>query len=99
MNIGFLCELRDSLSSIGSFPMPHSIFIRERKGQIASPPELIAYDIDRISLANCLVRRIAKSFRANGYDTASGQRWFKSGDSTFEIYRWRQRGSNGRPAR
>ncbi len=71
-------------------PMPHSIFIRERKAETTRPPELIAYDIDSVSLANRLVRRIAKSFRANGHDPKTGRRWFQSKHSVFDIYRWHQ---------
>lgn len=70
--------------------MPHSIFIRERKIGGARPPELVAYDIESISLANRLVRRIAKSFRMNGHDPETGRRWFKLKKSVFDIYRWRQ---------
>ncbi|MCJ2014097.1 hypothetical protein [Methylobacterium sp. J-076] len=70
--------------------MPHSIFIRERKDGQQRPPELVAYDIDSISLANRLVRRIAKSFRVNGHDPATGRRWFQLKKSDFDIYRWRQ---------
>lgn len=70
--------------------MPHSIFIRERKAETTRPPELIAYDIDSVSLANRLVRRIAKSFRANGHDPKTGRRWFQSQRSVFDIYRWHQ---------
>lgn len=70
--------------------MPHSIFIRERKADTTRPPELVAYDIDSVSLANRLVRRIAKSFRANGHDPKTGRRWFQSKHSIFDIYRWRQ---------
>ncbi|GJE39929.1 hypothetical protein [Methylobacterium persicinum] len=70
--------------------MPHSIFIRERKSGKARPPELVAYDIDSISLANRLVRRIAKSFRNNGHDPETGRRWFQQKTSVFDIYRWHQ---------
>lgn len=70
--------------------MPHSIFIRERKADTTRPPELIAYDIDSVSLANRLVRRIAKSFRANGHDPKTGRRWFQSKRTIFDIYRWQQ---------
>ncbi len=47
--------------------MPHSIFIKERKGDVGRPPELVAYDIDSVALANRLVRSIAKSNRVNGF--------------------------------
>ena len=67
--------------------MPHSIFIRERKGEEVRPPELIAHDIDSVTLANRLVRRIAKSGRQNGYDCATGQRWFQHRSQVFDIYR------------
>ena len=67
--------------------MPHSIFIRERKGEGGRAPELIAYDIDSVALANRLVRSIAKSNRDNGFDPESHQRWFKVKDSTFYVYR------------
>lgn len=70
--------------------MPHSIFIRERKSGTVRPPELVAYDIESISLANRLVRRIAKSFRTNGHDPETGRRWFMLKTSVFDIYRWRQ---------
>jgi len=82
------------LTGIGSTqpvkPMPHSIFIRERKAETTRPPELIAYDIDSVSLANRLVRRLAKSFRANGHDPETGRRWFRTKRSVFDIYRWQQ---------
>ncbi len=67
--------------------MPHSIFIMERKGDIRRPPELIAYDIDSVALANRLVRSIAKSGRINGFDRMTGQRWFRWRDTVFEVYR------------
>lgn len=70
--------------------MPHSIFIRERKADTTRPPELVAYDIDSVSLANRLVRRIAKSFQTNGHDPKTGRRWFRSKQSIFDIYRWQQ---------
>lgn len=67
--------------------MPHSIFIKERKGDVLRPPELIAYDIDSVALANRLVRSIAKSGRTNGIDRLTGQRWFTWRDTIFEVYR------------
>lgn len=67
--------------------MPHSIFIKERKGDVRRPPELIAYDIDSVALANRLVRSIAKSGRTNGIDRMTGQRWFTWRDTIFEVYR------------
>ena len=70
--------------------MSHSIFIRERKAGISRPPELIAYDIDSVTLANRLVRQIAKSYGANGHDPKTGTRWFKLKQTIFDIYRWRQ---------
>lgn len=70
--------------------MPHSIFIQERKSGKTRPPELVAYDIDSLSLANRLVRRVAKSFRTNGHDPVTGRRWFKLKKSIFDIYRWSQ---------
>ncbi len=69
--------------------MPHSIFIRERKGVVERPPELIAYDIDSVALANRLVRSIAKSSLVNGFDQTTCQRWFKLKDSFFSVYRMR----------
>lgn len=70
--------------------MAHSIFIRERKAGAETRPELVAYDIDSVSLANRLVRRIAKSFNTNGHDPETGHRWFKLRSKIFDIYRWRQ---------
>ncbi|MCJ2026688.1 hypothetical protein [Methylobacterium sp. J-067] len=67
--------------------MPHSIFIKERKGDVGRPPELVAYDIDSVALANRLVRSIAKSNRVNGFDRMTHQRWFKLKDSIFYVYR------------
>ncbi|MCJ2012248.1 hypothetical protein [Methylobacterium sp. J-076] len=67
--------------------MPHSIFIRERKGDTVRPPELVAYDIDSVTLANRLVRRIAKSCSVNGFDCATGRRWFRFKNTVFDIYR------------
>lgn len=67
--------------------MPHSIFIEERKGDARRPPQLIAYDIDSVALANRLVRSIAKSSRVNGVDRLTGQRWFKLNDTVFDVYR------------
>lgn len=69
--------------------MPHSIFIKERKGILGRPPELIAYDIDSVALANRLVRSIAKSSRVNGFDQTTRRRWFKFKDSVFYVYRLR----------
>ncbi|MFC6789771.1 hypothetical protein ACFQE0_09170 [Methylobacterium komagatae] len=70
--------------------MPHSIFIRERKAGTSRPPELIAYDIDSVTLANRLVRQIAKSFGTNGHDAKTGARWFRLKQTVFDIYRWQQ---------
>lgn len=67
--------------------MSHSIFVRERKAGTSRPPELIAYDIDSVALANRLVRSIAKSGRINGFDRMTGQRWFRWRDTVFEVYR------------
>ncbi len=67
--------------------MPHSIFIKERNDDGGRPPELIAYDIPSVALANRLVRSIAKSNRDNGFDPETHQRWFKLKDSTFYVYR------------
>lgn len=67
--------------------MPHSIFIREHEDDNLRPPELIAYDIESVSLANRLVRSIAKSGRSNGFDCRTGRRWFRLKDTIFDIYR------------
>ncbi|GJD34963.1 hypothetical protein [Methylobacterium aerolatum] len=67
--------------------MPHSILIKEQKGDAERPPELIAYDIDSIALANRLVRSIAKANRVHGFDPETHQRWFKLKDSIFHVYR------------
>jgi hypothetical protein len=82
------------LTAIGNLvpvtPMPHSIFVRKRNNGVEGPPELIACDIDSVSLANRLVRRIAKSFRSNGHDPCTGRRWFQMKTTVFHIYRWQQ---------
>ncbi len=67
--------------------MPHSIFIREVKGNVRRPPELIAHEIDSVALANRLVRSIAKSGRVNGFDPVTRERWFKQKESIFHVYR------------
>lgn len=90
MNMGDYRPLSATINRCAVATMPHSIFIQERKSGRAKPPELVAYDIDSISLANRLVRHIAKSFQANGHDPATGRRWFKLKKSIFDIYRWRQ---------
>lgn len=67
--------------------MPHAIYVVKRQGDVLHPRELLAYDIDRISIANRLVRGIAKSNPLNGFNCMNGWRWFRKDGFTFYIYR------------
>jgi hypothetical protein len=67
--------------------MSHSIFVREYLDGNVQAPQMVAYDIEQVSLANRLVRRIAKSHTINGYDNYTGRRWFKMKDRLVEVYR------------
>lgn len=67
--------------------MPHAIYIVKRDGNGLHPQELLAYDIDRVSLANRLIRGIAKSNPLNGFSCMTGWRWFHKDGAVFYIYR------------